>query len=61
MKISKELIEVVVDDMLIWGKTEEEHDARLEQVLKYARHRNLKLNKDKSQIKLEKSATLATY
>ena len=46
-------VEVVVDDMLIWGETEE-HDARLEQVLKHARHRNLRLNKDKSQIKLEK-------
>ena len=29
-------VEVVVDDMLIWGETEEEHDARLEQVLKHA-------------------------
>ena len=46
-------VEVVVDDMLIWGETEE-HDAKLEQVLKHARHRNLRLNKDKSQIKLEK-------
>ena len=42
-------VEVVVDDVLIWGETEEEHDARLEQVLKHAQHRNLRLNKDKSQ------------
>ena len=41
-------VEVVVDVVLIWGETEEEHDARLEQVLKHARHRNLRLNKDKS-------------
>ena len=47
-------VEVVVDDLLIWGENEEQHDARLEQVLKRARHRNLRLNKDKSQIKLEK-------
>ena len=41
-------VEVVVDDLLIWGETEEQHDSRLEKV---AEHRNLKLNKDKSQIK----------
>ena len=45
-------VEVVVDDVLIWGETEEQHDAWLEEVLKRARHRNLKLNQDKSQIKL---------
>ena len=46
-------VEVVVDDLLIWGTTEEEHDARLEEVLRRAQQRNLKLNKDKSQIKLK--------
>lgn len=45
-------VEVVEDDMLIWRETKE-HDAR-QQVLKHARHRNLRLNKDKTQIKLEK-------
>ena len=44
-------VEVVVDDLLIWGTTEEQHDSRLENVLQRARQRNLKLNKDKSQIK----------
>ena len=44
-------VEVVVDDLLIWGETEEEHDSRLEKVLQRAKQRNLKLNKDKSQIK----------
>ena len=38
-------VEMVVGDMLIWGETEEKDDARLEQVLKHACHRNLKLNK----------------
>ena len=38
-------VEMVVGDMLIWSETKEEHDARLEQVVKYVRHRNLKLNK----------------
>ena len=46
-------VEVVVDDLLIWGETEEMHDKRLKQVLERVRHHNLKLNKDKSQIKLD--------
>ncbi len=45
-------VEVVVDDILVWGTTIEEHDTRLEQVLQRAQERNLKLNKDKSQIRL---------
>ena len=47
-------VEVVVYDLLIWGENEE-HNARLQQVLKWTQHRNLRLNKDKSQIKLEKN------
>ena len=46
-------VEVLVDDLLIWSETEEQHDSRLKQVLDRARHCNLKLNKDKSQIKLD--------
>ena len=44
-------VEVIVDDLLIWGKTEEQCDSRLGKVLQRAEQRNLKLNKDKSQIK----------
>ena len=44
-------VEVVVDDVIVWGTTEEEHDKRLKKVLQRAQERNLKLNKDKSQIK----------
>ena len=44
-------VEVVVDDVVIWETTEEEHDTRLKKVLQRAQERNLKLNKDKSQIK----------
>ena len=44
-------VEVIVDDLLIWGTTEEEHDRRLKEVLERAKQRNLKLNRDKSQIK----------
>ena len=46
-------VEVIVDDILVWGATVEEHNARLEQVLKRAQQRNLKLNKDKSQIQMK--------
>ena len=46
-------VEVVVDDLLIWGTTEAQHDARLERVLQRAQQRNLKLNQDNSQIKLK--------
>ena len=36
-------VKVLVDDLLVWGKDDEEHDARLEQVLR-AREVNLKFN-----------------
>ena len=48
---SIEGVEVVVDDILVWGESEEEHDARLIQVLEKARVRNLKLNEAKCHIK----------
>ena len=53
-------VEVVVDDILVWGASEEEHDTRLKKVLQCAQSRNLKLNKNKNQIKGRKSAILAT-
>jgi orotate phosphoribosyltransferase-like protein len=40
--------EVIVDDILVHGKTLEEHNARLRKVLQKARDVNLKLNKKKS-------------
>jgi hypothetical protein len=46
-------VEVIVDDLLIWGESESQHDARLRRVLERAKLRNLKLNKQKSQIKLK--------
>ena len=48
---SIEGVEVVVDDILVWGESEEQHDARLTQVLEKARARNLKLNETKCHIK----------
>jgi transposase InsO family protein len=46
-------VQVLVDDILVWGTTNEEHDTRLEKVLQRTRLRNLKLNKDKSQIRMK--------
>ena len=34
-------VEVVVDDILVWGVDEKQHDMRLEKVLQRARSRNL--------------------
>ena len=47
-------VEVVIDDLLVWGENEEQHDARLIKILDRARTRNLKLNKDKCHIKQHK-------
>ena len=40
-------VEVVVDNILIWGENDNQHDSRLVKVLEWAKHRNLKLNKEK--------------
>lgn len=40
-------VEIMVDDILIWGRTEEEHDRRLQAVLQRCREVNLRLNKEK--------------
>ena len=50
-RYSIEGVEVIIDDILVRGASEEEHDTRLEKVLQRAQSRNVKLNKDKSQIK----------
>ena len=42
-----EVVGIVVDDILVHGKTLEEHNMRLRNVLHKAREINLKLNKDK--------------
>jgi hypothetical protein len=41
----------IVDDILVWGTTVEEHDARLRQVLDRARKYNLKFNSKKCRIR----------
>ena len=42
-------IEVIVDDLLVWGETTE----RLKRVLEIARSSGIKLNKDKCEIRLQ--------
>ena len=42
-------VETDIDDILVWGKSQEEHDERLHNVLN--RSRNLKLNPDKCKIR----------
>ena len=44
-------VKVIVDDLLVWGKDDEEHDARRKQVLTRAREVNLKFNTEKCKIK----------
>ena len=51
-------IRVVVDDILVWGTNEAEHDSRLIKVLDRARLQNLKLNKNKCQFKKQETAYL---
>ena len=44
-------VEVLVDDILIWGENDDQRDSRLAKVLEWAKQRHLKLNKEKCQIK----------
>lgn len=43
-------VEIMIDDILIWGKTTEEHDCRLQAVLQRCREVNLRLNKEKCKL-----------
>ncbi len=42
-------VETMMDDIIIWGSTKEEHDARLRKVLDTVKEANLKLKKEKCQ------------
>ena len=46
-------VELLADDICIWGRTEKEHDDRLAKVLQAAKNNNLKLNPTKIQLKKE--------
>ena len=45
-------VEVIVDDLVVWGEKTEQHDVRRRQVLDRCRERNLKLNKDKCRFRV---------
>lgn len=40
-------VEVYIDDLLIWGRTKQEHDDRLQEVLRRAAENTVKFNKEK--------------
>ena len=43
-------VKTIADDILVWGRSEAEHNHRLEQVLKWSRKVGLKLNRSKMKI-----------
>ena len=45
-------VEVIVDDLVVWGENVEQHDERLRQVLDRCRKRNLKLYREKCHIRV---------
>ncbi len=45
-------VETDIDDILVWGTSQEEHDERLESVLKRCEQINLTLNKEKCQFRV---------
>ena len=49
--VDVEGVKVIIDDLLLWGKDDEEYDARLKQVLTRARVVNFKFNAKKCKIK----------
>ena len=48
--------EAIVDDILVWGRGIQEHDARLKRILDRFQDVNLKLNQKKFQIRKEEIA-----
>ena len=51
MVLDIEGAEAIIDDILVWGATQEEHDQRLKRVLDRSKEYNLKLNRGKCEIK----------
>ena len=45
-------METNIDDFLVWGTSQEEHDEQLEAVLKRCEEINLTLNKEKCQFRV---------
>lgn len=51
-------VETSMDDICIGGKTREEHDNRVQQVLDICRHQGLKLNRDKCKVGVQEMVFL---
>lgn len=45
--------EAIIDDIIVWGTTEAEHDKRLNALLDRTRQHNLKLSVDKCEIEAQ--------
>lgn len=45
-------VEVIVDDLVVWGENVEQHDERLRSVLERCREKNLKLNEEKCRFRV---------
>lgn len=54
-------VEVIVDDILIWGENEQQHDKRLEKVLQCIRERNIKLNLEKCTLKAKEVSYMGHF
>ena len=44
-------VECIVDDILVWGENDEQHDCRVRQMLQRCRQMNFKLNKSKFELR----------
>jgi hypothetical protein len=53
-------IEVIIDDILVYGKTHEEHDNRLDALFEKIHLSGLKLNGDKCEFRSQRLSTLDT-
>ena len=51
-------VEVVMDDILVWGETVEQHDERLERVLLRAKENNIKFNRSKCKFRVNEVSYL---
>ena len=47
-------VNTMMDDIIVWGTTQEEHDKRLRQVMEIARRANLTLNREKCQFSVNR-------
>jgi hypothetical protein len=46
-------VEHIMDDIIVWGRDDDDHDQNAEELLKRARERGLKFNKEKTKIRLK--------